>query len=50
MEDLFLEFDSVPVGAASVAQAHRAVLADGRMVIVKVSEEGASLVHLIFII
>ena len=36
MEELFLSFDATPVGAASIAQAHRATLADGRSVIVKV--------------
>jgi predicted unusual protein kinase regulating ubiquinone biosynthesis (AarF/ABC1/UbiB family) len=36
LEELFCQFDSVPVGAASIAQAHRAVLADGSPVIVKV--------------
>lgn len=36
MDELFISFDPVPVGAASIAQAHRATLADGREVIVKV--------------
>jgi hypothetical protein len=36
IEELFCEFDAVPVGAASIAQAHRAVLVDGSPVIVKV--------------
>ena len=36
MDELFLSFDPVPVGAASIAQAHRATLRDGREVIVKV--------------
>jgi hypothetical protein len=36
MEDLFTSFEEVPVGAASIAQAHRAILKDGTLVIVKV--------------
>ena len=36
MSELFLSFDESPVGAASIAQAHRATLLDGREVIVKV--------------
>ena len=39
MEELFQSFDPQPVGAASIAQAHRATLADGREVIVKVRGE-----------
>lgn len=35
-ESLFSDFEPEPVGAASVAQAHRAILLDGRSVIVKV--------------
>mmetsp|Transcript_21715 Transcript_21715/g.61585 ORF Transcript_21715/g.61585 Transcript_21715/m.61585 type:complete len:560 (+) Transcript_21715:83-1762(+) len=35
-ESLFKEFSPQPVGAASIAQAHRATLADGQQVIVKV--------------
>ena len=34
--DLFLDWDPVPVAAASIGQVHRAVLADGREVAVKV--------------
>ncbi|EOD19899.1 hypothetical protein EMIHUDRAFT_444785 [Emiliania huxleyi CCMP1516] len=36
MGELFSSFDPEPVGAASIAQAHRATLLDGREVIVKV--------------
>ena len=36
LSDLFLEFDKDCLGAASIAQVHRAVLADGREVAVKV--------------
>ncbi len=35
-EDLYAEFDPVPIAAASLAQAYRAVLKDGRQVVVKV--------------
>lgn len=36
LETMFKEFDDVPLGSASIAQVHRAVLLDGREVAVKV--------------
>ena len=40
LESLFSEFDKAPVGAASIAQVHRATTADGREVAVKVLRPG----------
>ncbi|MGH9151688.1 MAG: ABC1 kinase family protein, partial [Acidimicrobiales bacterium] len=39
-ERLFLDFELVPVAAASIGQVHRAVLRDGRVVAVKVQYPG----------
>jgi predicted unusual protein kinase regulating ubiquinone biosynthesis (AarF/ABC1/UbiB family) len=40
VDQTFQAFDTVPIGAASLAQAHRAVLPDGREVILKVLRPG----------
>jgi predicted unusual protein kinase regulating ubiquinone biosynthesis (AarF/ABC1/UbiB family) len=39
-EHLFLDWDPVPVAAASIGQVHRAVMPDGRLVAVKVQYPG----------
>ncbi|OBX18777.1 2-polyprenylphenol 6-hydroxylase [Erythrobacter sp. QSSC1-22B] len=40
LSELFLEIDPVPVGAASIAQVHRAITTDGRTVAIKVLRPG----------
>ncbi|KAI3468454.1 hypothetical protein Pfo_025117 [Paulownia fortunei] len=40
MDDLFLNFDNIPLATASIAQVHRATLGDGQEVVVKVQHEG----------
>ena len=42
LERLFLEFDPVPVAAASIGQVHAATLPNGRRVAVKVQRPGAA--------
>jgi ubiquinone biosynthesis protein len=41
LEQLFLEFEREPMAAASIGQVHRAVLPNGRRVVVKVQRPGA---------
>ena len=41
IEQLYLEFDPVPVASASIGQVHRAVLPNGKPVAVKVQRPGA---------
>ena len=38
--EVFLEIDETPLGSASIAQVHRAVLLDGSPVVVKVQRKG----------
>jgi len=40
IDELFARFDDTPIASASIAQAHRAVLLDGRAVVVKVRHRG----------
>jgi ubiquinone biosynthesis protein len=40
LQEIFFEFDDQPLAAGSIAQVHRAVLKDGRIVIVKVRRPG----------
>ncbi len=40
LEAVFSEFDELPIGSASIAQVHRAVLIDGGVVAVKVQRKG----------
>ncbi|MFD4294593.1 ABC1 kinase family protein [Rhodococcus sp. NPDC058505] len=40
MDELFAEFDDVPLAAASVAQVHACVLPDGREAVIKVQRPG----------
>jgi ubiquinone biosynthesis protein len=40
LESMFLEFDPVPIGAASIGQVHGAVLHDGTPVVVKIRRPG----------
>ena len=42
VSETFAEFDEEPLGSASIAQAHRAALADGTRVVVKVQRPGVA--------
>ncbi|XP_031130222.1 uncharacterized protein LOC116031982 [Ipomoea triloba] len=42
MDDLFINFDRVPLATASIAQVHRATLSDGQEVVVKVQHDGVN--------
>ncbi|GGC48596.1 ABC1 kinase family protein [Chelatococcus reniformis] len=44
LRDLFRTFEPAPIGAASLGQAHRAELPDGRRVVVKVLRPGIDLI------
>ncbi|MCD9561027.1 hypothetical protein HAX54_019961 [Datura stramonium] len=46
MDNLFLDFDKVPLATASIAQVHRAILSDGQEVVVKVQHDGIKAVIL----
>lgn len=46
VDDLFLDFDKVPLATASIAQVHRAILSDGQQVVVKVQHDGIKAVIL----
>ena len=36
LEDIFMTFDQVPLGSASIAQVHKATLRNGKQIVVKV--------------
>jgi ubiquinone biosynthesis protein len=40
LEDLFSQFDEIPIAAASIAQVHKAITKDGKVVAVKVRRPG----------
>jgi ubiquinone biosynthesis protein len=40
VEDLYLKFEEIPIAAASIAQVHKAITADGREVAVKIRRPG----------
>ncbi|MHB1664570.1 MAG: ABC1 kinase family protein, partial [bacterium] len=42
IDDIFLEFNEVPIASASIAQVHKAVLKDGTTVAVKIKKPGAA--------